>query len=382
MYNSSHKKPTKETNKNKSQYSSDQQEKKDRRPKTLAHREQFYHTFKAKLSQKIQEKESELNKERAKLKECEEQLKAACQQTEVQQLTLNRIQTQLYEISKPIKVTDDDLSTVTVHLAKLTGKIQHFPPSFKQAYLRKQQKEKLTPHQLKDIFCQWFGKDEKEFIEELFLEMIEQQKVDYGLISVLVERYLMDVIVNDIFKAGIHLDQGVNQAYNRLYHFFIQTGHPKWACDLRLKTARATYDLIHQGHPNTLRAIELSKQTILNSLILHLSFIYDCDTDQMKERVEKLVDMATHLCLPIHGQVDEIQIYDLNQKRRFTGELETVRENQVKHVYRYLNKDHIHLGIAPVFLAKSITEEEEDDHQSMDSYILNHTLIYPGKAIW
>ncbi|KAI9473938.1 MAG: hypothetical protein EXX96DRAFT_460047, partial [Benjaminiella poitrasii] len=317
-------------------------------------------------------KEAELAQEQDKLVKCEQQLQSALRQNEIQRNALKQVQAQFYEANKPIKVTDDDYSTITLHLGKLMGRIQNIPPNFKASYQKKKQNDGLSTTQLKSIFYEWFSISEKDLIDEL---LDDHKKADYRLISVLVEKYLMDVIVRDIFNAGIHLDKELNQAYKCIYHSLIQTKHTQWANDLRLRMAKTTADLIRQKDPHTLCAIEQSKKVIIRFLVSQLSRIYHKDNEELKERIEKLVDMAADLCLRIHGQEDEIYIYDLNQKKRSTDEHEAIYDNQVKHVYPYLHKDYIHLGITPVFLAKSITDDM-DDVPSIDSYIENCTLVY------
>ncbi|CEP09917.1 hypothetical protein, partial, partial [Parasitella parasitica] len=96
------------------------------------------------------------------------------------------------------------------------------------------------------------------------------------------------------------------------------------------------------------------------------------------DRIKKLIDMASDLCLPINGQEDVIVLHTLRTNDR-------VIAKQVKPVYRRVGEEKegdekICLGIAPVFLAKSTVEA--DDEMLAESYLENYTLVYPGRAIW
>ncbi|CEP08289.1 hypothetical protein [Parasitella parasitica] len=126
-----------------------------------------------------------------------------------------------------------------------------------------------------------------------------------------------------------------------------------------------------------LRRIQRMTAWIAKEIEIALNPIYDMTPDAV-DRIKKLIDMASDLCLPINGQEDVIVLHTLRTNDR-------VIAKQVKPVYRRVGEEKegdekICLGIAPVFLAKSTVEA--DDEMLAESYLENYTLVYPGRAIW
>lgn len=260
--------------------------------------------------------------------------------------TLKDVQNELYIKTKPIRVTDDDYSTIISNLGKLFGKINNFPPNCK-SFLKKDV----------DIRHLFSPQDQKQ---------LQSLPVDNALLSILVEKYIIEILIEQVFQKGVHLNDTINTAYNSVSQLFKSAQHDQWAKDLRLKTARSTWETIHANPPT----ISSEKQRVVQKLMQGLSLLYP--ESVIQERLEKLVDMAADLCLPLHGQDNPIEIY-------FPSPSDKIIESQVKHVYHQLHSNSIYLSISPVFLAKSTLEADDD---ILETYLDGYTLVYPGKAIW
>jgi hypothetical protein len=272
---------------------------------------------------------------------------------------LKQIQTQLYESTKPIRVTDDDFSTIISNLGKFTGKINHLPPNTKSAFTKANHSRTAVTA----FFCKLFP-NESDKIQYLFLL---NEKLDYALVSVLVERYLTETMVHRVLQAGIHLDQAGNQAHQHIHELFAKTNHTQWQQELRLKMAKATAELLHRQDQHITQVTTKAKQALVEEMVETLDFLYPDYKDAMRQRIEKLVDMAADLCLPMHGQEDVICVFDLNSHSNMK-----VKETQLKRVYRHMEPEskEIYLGIAPVFLAKSTVDIDEEDRASpVETYI-------------
>lgn len=284
-------------------------------------------------------------------------------------------QAELYEMTRNIRVTDDDFSTIVAKLGKFSGKLSNFPPNSKSSFKKELSNAELAKffnEHIKDI-----DEREKKVVEALFnLE----ETLDYSLVSVLIEKLIVAEIVDDIFDAPIHLNPAINQAYLRMKELFDSSNQEAKSKEYRLKISRATLDAMNKfPEADTIHAEK--RGAIVDSIVEKLSHIYN-QPEEIKARIEKLIDMAIELSLPIRGQDDLLKIHKL-----YPGA--EVISNQVRPIYRHLDMDKIYLGITPVFLATSVSdesfdnfEEDEEDDVPQKSYLPDHTLVYQGKAIW
>ncbi|KAG2232588.1 hypothetical protein INT48_009797 [Thamnidium elegans] len=283
------------------------------------------------------------------------------------------LQAQHYDRSKNIKVTDDDFSTIIAKLGKFSGKLSNFPPNSKSCFKKDLSREELIEFFIKHNF------ENKAQIEFLFDQ--DKDRIDYALVSVLVEKLITTEIVKHIYRAAIHLDSKVNEAFEEIQKLFVSTNHEGWMNDFRLKISKATHDLIHRYKDEKAKDINNAKRKlVIDSIVQKLSVIYDKEED-IRSRIEKLVDMAIELSLPIRGQEDLVEIIDLKVD-------DPVYKNQVKPMYRQFDSTKIILGVSPVFLAKSTIDDEnqsgneEEEGDITRTYLRDHTLVYPGKAIY
>lgn len=345
----------------------------DAREKMLFKRQQLLQTYYDNLQNQVKQSQQELAQASQQRHHCEVELDKAKQHNDELKVTLKKMQNTLYETTKPIRVTDDDFSTIIATLGKFSGKVNNFSPNAKSAFKCMQ-----NPGQVKLFFCGLFEQDAAQ-IAALFDKATQANadKTDYMLVSVLIERYLTEKIVSSVLKTGIHMDQATNESFDRIHRLFADTKHESWAKDLRLKTAKATAESIQRKDPQMMATIEQAKALISKEIATTLTPLYEITQDIM-QRIEKLVDMASDLCLPINGQDDVLLIHTLRTNDK-------VIPTQVKHVYRHVGEEKagqekIYLSIAPVFLAKSTVEA--DDEVLTESYMDNYTLVYPGRAIW
>ncbi|KAI8993234.1 hypothetical protein BDB01DRAFT_775598 [Pilobolus umbonatus] len=275
-------------------------------------------------------------------------------------------QANLYEASKMTKVTDDDFSTIQFKLRKLSGKLANFTPISKPLFI-------ATKQEVVDYFQKKWPRD-KDRIAELF-NLMPDDKMDYSIFSLLVERLIIEFIVNNVFLKKIHLDDKINNSFTALEKLF--AGHDNWVKDLRLKCSRATVLLIKSNDPSTMSTIDAALKELLDGLLEELRHLFRCD-EVLIERVSKLIEVAVDISLPIRGQDDLIEMVDLQFN-------DPIHDHQVKQQHSLSgNADSIFMGISPVFLAKSLSDENdmfEDDEEKAGSYRKDCTLVFKGKAI-
>lgn len=326
---------------------------------------------------KLEEAVSSLKKSQKEKEEWMERHREAEVKKEAAEKKARDLQAQHYDRSKNIKVTDDDFSTIIAKLGKFSGKLSNFPPNSKSSFKKDLSRELLIRFFIEHI-------DNKTQVEFLFDQ--DKDRIDYALVSVLVEKLITAEIVKHIYRAEIHLDTKINDAFKEIRELLEKTKHEHWISDFRLKISKATYDLIHRyDKDNKARDINNAKREfVISSIVTKLSVIYNKPED-IRSRIEKLVDMAIELSLPIRGQEDLVEIIDLEVD-------DEVYKNQVKPMYRQFDSPKIILGVSPVFLAKSTKddenhsaneeEEEEEEGDITRTYKQDHTLVYPGKAIY
>ncbi|KAG1451842.1 hypothetical protein G6F56_007978 [Rhizopus delemar] len=316
------------------------------------------------LDKKLKKLEEELKRREGKqqglereLLDKQNELFHSKQKTQAAHGEVKEAQRRLYHSTKTIQVTDDDYSTIQAKLAQLSGKISSLPIQIKP-YL------KSTESVYASFYRKW--PEESEPLGQLIGE-----KVDYTLISLLVEKWVMESIVRQIFEVKIHLNAQINLAFSNIERVFARR-HADWIPDLRLKCSKATHDISKESP--LVDEINQTKAAIVSRMVAELSDIYE-ENKEMQQRLEKIVDMASDLSLPMRGQEDPMII-------KFLCREDKVISSQVKAQYRCIGKDQIILGISPVFLTKTVQDTTEENEDSGDSYIRNCTVVYSGKAIW
>jgi hypothetical protein len=310
---------------------------------------------------------------------------------------IKQLQVELYDLLKQVKVTDDDLSTIQKKLAALSGKLSNFPPNSKKSFNKKEPKK---PQVLKFFQECWtddlgYAPDTRKLTVESVTNLFSQQDdIDYALVSVLVEKLVMDYFVTYIFKQPIYLNfKEINTSYNTIQELFAEAEHPEWVSNLRLKCVKATLTEIDDGGEAAKRS-KASRAQLCDQLLDKLSAIYD--KDEIAPRIRKLVEMAADLSFPMNSQEESI-------KRKFLLPGEDFFTNQVKAQYGSdKSPTVVKLGISPVFLVKNniqledvIGDDEDDgfmdnedeqeddgDKPNLGQYYNNgYTLVYAGRAI-
>lgn len=325
------------------------------------------------LDMKLKELEKKVEIKDYNIKEIEKQIQkkreilfASKQQAQIMNANIKAAQGHLYQLTKTIKVTDDDYSTIQAKLAQLIGKISSLPLQIKPQL-------QADRESIYNYFLQRWPNDH-ESLQQLF-HSEDDNKVDYALVSLLIEKLVTEIVVHRIFYAKIHLNHRINQAFASVEQLLIHSNYGHWAADLRLKCARATQDIIQNGKPDVIvDEISQARTKLVDDIVKELLNIFKDDKKEIRCRIESVIEMASDLNLPMHGQEDVMAIHFLNRDDK-------VIPHQVKAQYRPVGKNgnRIILGITPVFLAKSVQDDEEENPES---YVDNYTIVYCGKAIW
>ncbi|KAI9277652.1 hypothetical protein BY458DRAFT_504712 [Sporodiniella umbellata] len=300
------------------------------------------------IEKETQEKQKLLLVHKQKVQEAHDQVKT--------------IQKKLYDSTKTIQVTDDDYSTIQAKLAQLSGKVASLPVKLKPFY-KKEQAYGYFSLLWPDCQCS--------------LDRLMTDPSDYALISLLVEKRVMEVVVSHILDTEIFLNPQINQAFSAMETVFIKTQHAHWIPDLRHKCAKATLDILqHQPHSDLASDSTHTKAELVQSLIRDLSRLYE-PNEEIQPRLEKIVDMASQIILPVRGQEDPLVVHHLQPGQK-------VIPNQVKAQYKCIGKENtILLGISPVFLTKTVHDPTENaEEEPIQTYEKDCTVVYSGKAIW
>jgi hypothetical protein len=312
---------------------------------------------------------------------------------------IKQLQVELYDLLKQVKVTDDDLSTIQKKLAALSGKLSNFPPNSKKSFNKKEPKKPEVVKFFQDCWTDDLGytpKTKKVTVESVTNLFSQQDDIDYALVSVLVEKLVMDYFVTYIFKQPIYLNfEEINTSYDTIQKLFTEANHPEWVSNLRLKCVKATLTEVDDGGEAAERS-KASRAQLCDKLLDTLSAIYD--RDDIAPRIRKLVEMAADLSFPMNSQEESIV-------RKFLLPGDKFFTNQVKAQYGSdKSPTVVKLGISPVFLVKNniqledvIGDDEDDDFMDNEDeeeedgdkpnlgqyepYNNDYTLVYAGRAI-
>ncbi|KAI8889518.1 hypothetical protein K501DRAFT_137099, partial [Backusella circina FSU 941] len=281
--------------------------------------------------------------------------------------SIKKLQIELYDLLKQVKVTDDDLSTIQKKLAALSGKLSNFPPNSKKSFNKRGHKKSDVVEFFQKCWTSELGysDEEKKITAQKVNDLFgKQQDIDYALVSVLVEKLVMNYFVTYIFEKPIYMDfNEINTSYNTIQELFSNAKHSEWASNLRLKCVKATLTDIEKGGIVEEQS-KASRAKLCDMILEKLSAIYD--KDEITSRIKKLVEMAADLSFPMNSQEERIEIIHLLPGNDFFT-------NQVKAQYGSdKSPTKVKLGISPVFFVKNSIYLEEDNIEDEDENFIDN----------
>ncbi|GAA5806066.1 hypothetical protein EDC94DRAFT_629636 [Helicostylum pulchrum] len=145
----------------------------------------------------------------------------------------------------------------------------------------------------------------------------DNQLRDTSIISLLTERFIMDIIMHHILQTSIHPGVSLNRSFETI-HDWIDKRNTSWAS--RLKQQITNFIVSQSNEQST--EIESKKQHIISLLSSGLSHMYEYDTDILGDpfttQITEIIQLAMQLNLAIKlQQQDTLEILSLQQGSKF-----------------------------------------------------------------
>lgn len=184
--------------------------------------------------------------------------------------------------------------------------------------------------------------DASEYIMKCYMDnsMVQQhfiQPVDRKDIAFLIEKYMMDILLQDIFKTTIHPGvSSLNTSFG-VIHDWIKKRNTSWASRLKQQITHFVKQSNEQSDQ-----IDLAKEEIGQKILHFLSHFYD-NIHLLKQHVLTLVNEACELNLLLKSQENTVEIMSISQGTQYN-----------KDIMSAVNPgDHVLFVISPPFVASS-----------------------------
>ncbi|CAO3653831.1 unnamed protein product [Cunninghamella echinulata] len=202
-----------------------------------------------------------------------------------------KMQNNFHKHVRAIRATDDDLSTIHSKLTMLQAKTGQLPMSLRGCY----NETKL------DTILDYFKKKWPSLSLTLDTLTHQGQKMDYPLVCLLVEKLVMEILIDDVFNAPIHIGLTLNNHYKHLSDLMKEQRHHDWSTKLRQQLCKLTLQ------SNELQQeANLAKQQIVQRLKTEIQPIYTIEDAKIIPKLEKIVNMAAETSLAMHGQEEPV----------------------------------------------------------------------------
>ncbi|KAI7887598.1 uncharacterized protein EV154DRAFT_520467 [Mucor mucedo] len=194
--------------------------------------------------------------------------------------------------------------------------------------------------QINNLCVSTIKKQNTEYILNLFRDntMIQQHFVQEKDTHFLVEKYMMDIILKDIFSTSIHPGVSLNNSFGAI-HDWIEKRNVSWAARLKQQISQ----FVKQSDEQSVE-IEQAKGQITSHVLDFLSRFYD-NIHLLEETVLCIVNEAFELNLLLKSQgEDTVQMMSISQGTQYNSDIMTaVNEG-----------DHVLFVISPPFAANGV----------------------------
>jgi hypothetical protein len=271
---------------------------------------------KEEINQKHEQVDTQVNK-------LETIYKNLLSELESKKLEYKRMETRFYSHVKSIRSSEDDMGTVYTQINQLFTQIQQLSTS---TLLKVASKENIIEWWNQDIAIQ-------ESIQMLPINN------DTTIISMLTEKVIVDIIVQEILSTGIHPGVSLNVSFGKI-HDWVEKRNTSWAS--RMKQQISSFVVKQSNEEND--KIEEKKKDIIQTILTTLSQVYH-DVEKVKRKVTSIVNLAFKLNLAIKCQENPIDILHISQGSQ-------LNENTMISINA--NGDRILLVITPPIVATGL----------------------------
>lgn len=126
----------------------------------------------------------------------------------------------------------------------------------------------------------------------------------YNMICMLVEKLIMQELVNSIYNVPVYIGLPANDAFVEITRYMDSYDHD-WSVRLRQQLCKLAHRSSTQQQDDSssaeAKSIADAKQDLVNRLVKQLLHVYN-DSHALENRVSKLVETAAELSLAMHSQ--------------------------------------------------------------------------------
>ncbi|KAG2230133.1 hypothetical protein BDF21DRAFT_424357 [Thamnidium elegans] len=247
----------------------------------------------------IEEKRDDGNKQLSKL---EAMYNLLLKEVETKRLEYRRMETRFYSHIKSLNSTEQEESVYPI-IYQMISQINNLCSSL-EGYM----KQDITIDLLSLAWSQ-----HTVTLNIIQTHFSDNQLRDTSIISLLTERFIMDIIMEYVLQTSIHPGVSLNNSFETI-HDWIDKRNTSWASRLK---QQITNFIVSQSNEQS-NEIESKKQDIICLLSNSLSHIYD-SVDLFNTQITEIIQLSLQLNLAIklQQQQHKLEILSLQQGSQF-----------------------------------------------------------------
>lgn len=268
-----------------------------------------------KMNRENERIQAESNRKDSELGQLQAIYDSVAAELEAKKLDYHRMETRFHShVKKSTEI--QDIQTIHTQLNRMLRQIQNLCLST----IKRDDADYLV----KDCF------KHNAMIQELFREKKDTR--------FLIEKYMMDIIMKDIFKTTIHPGVSLNQSFSAIYDW-IEKRNVSWAARLKQQISQ----FVKQSDEES-NEIDQAKHQIKDKILDFLSHFYD-NIHLLEETVLSIVQEAFELNLLMKSQQeDTVDIISISQGTQYNPDIMDAVNTG----------DHVLFVISPPFAANGI----------------------------
>lgn len=257
----------------------------------------------------IEAVEEERRKERAAAEEGRAELASHQERHELLQANYQALLTELekkrqeyqkmeanyYNHVRQIRATDDDLSTIQSETSHLFSQISNTCMGLRS----KIDRAAGTAF----VFSRW---PERADSIRSHLLSADEEHLDTGYLGLFLEKYIVEVIVNDFFRQPMAPGLPINDAYQQV-EAWIRQRNAEWATRLRQQIS----SLVVKQPDDSQSSLETAQAELVDRLYDQIAHVCpSINADAQRKKLTSIVSRAAKLNMAIKGQELPVQIVD------------------------------------------------------------------------
>lgn len=302
-----------------------------------AHEQQSMLHWRETSQRELEEQNSQCQRMEASLVQLKQELEQ--KKEENKKLAVN-----FYSYVKQIRATDDDLSTIQPEISHLLSQLNNSCMGLKSKMDRAQGTQFVWTH--------W--PDKIDLIQK-YMMPADTDLLDTSFITLFVEKYLINQLLEHILDVPIHLGVSINHVFKEL-DTWMASRNKEWSNRLRQQLCAL---VVQQPGDEEVR-IQEAKHDLLHQIVSDLGSVYPI-LKQDPKKIENLIQRASKLNLAVKGQEIKIERLPVEEGRtRFDPQT-------MKATAKGKPNGIVFLGITPTFIARDELDNE-------------HGFTVPGKV--